>query len=248
MRESKVNAFKQIYEMGRDLLIVWLEGKKREKKEHIDLRKFYDSVPGDVYSKASKSWFLPRRWWHRRKNNMILSYMPDEGPAVLDAGFGSGTMIEGLQERKKQVYGLDIGEDFVRFVHRRHGGGVRIVRSDIKRMPFRDGFFDYIVCSEVLEHVPDPAETIKEMYRVLRLGGVVLITTPNLSRRWILIEAVWTHIRREIIETEHVAFTRRRLRYYLLMSGFKILNDRIFMFGCLNFITAKKETPTPNAV
>ena len=106
-------------------------------------------------------------------------------------------------------------------------------------MPLREGVFDCLVCSDVLEHVPDPAKSINEMYIVLRSGGVTLITTPNISLRWSLIEAVWTHIRCEIIEIGHVAFTRRRLRYYLMLSGFSVIEDRVFMFGCLNFITAK---------
>ena len=239
---SKVNTLRQIFEMGRDLLIVWLEGKKREVKERVDLGKFYDSVPGDVYFKASKSWFLPRRWWHSRKNKTILDAVPPESIEVLDAGFGSGTLFEGMHKQGKHVYGVDIGEDFLRFAHTEYGGSVGIIRSDVGKMPFRDSVFDCITCSEVLEHVPDPAEAIEEMGRILRTGGTALITTPHISLRWSLIEAVWTHVRREIIEIAHVAFTRRRLRYYLLLSGFRVVEDRVFLFGCLTFVAAKKIT------
>lgn len=238
---SKVNVLKQIYEMGRSLFIVWLENNKRDVKEKpLDPRKFYDSVQSDVYKKASESWFLPRRVWHKRKNRKILDAVPFEVFNALDAGFGSGILFEELQRRARQVYGIDIGEGFVRFAHNQFKGGVKIIRSAVEKMPFRDGIFDCIVCSEVLEHAFHPAEAIKEMYRVVKSDGIVVITTPNVSLRWSLIEAVWTHIRREIIEIDHTAFTSQRLRNHLLLSGFKVVKNHVFMLGCLNFIVAKK--------
>lgn len=243
---SKINVFRQIFEMGRDLLIVWLEGKKREVRTPEHLGKFYDSVPGDVYSKASESWFLPRRWWHKRKNETIIQELPVESDRVLDAGFGSGTLFDSLHEKGKQIYGLDIGNDFVRFAHEKFGNSVSLLRSDVGYIPFRDDAMDCVICSEVLEHVQEPANVIKEFYRVLRSSGTVLITTPNISLRWALTEAVWTRVRREIIETEHVAFTRRRLRYYLLKSGFRVVEDRVFMGGNLNFVAANKITGEKN--
>ena len=244
---SKVNVFRQIFEMGRDLLIVWLEGKKREIRTPEHLGKFYDSVPGDVYSKASESWFLPRRWWHKRKNDKILQEIPIESDLVLDAGFGSGILFNSLIEKGKQICGLDIGNDFVRFAHDNFGQRVSLLCSDVGHIPFRDDVVDCVICSEVLEHVQEPAEVISELYRTLRPSGTVLITTPNISLRWAITEAVWTRVRREIIETEHVAFTRRRLRYYLLTSGFRVVEDRVFMGGNLNFVAAKKITENKRA-
>jgi len=243
---SKVNVFRQIFEMGRDLLIVWLEGNKRDVRTPEHLGKFYDSVPGDVYSKASESWFLPRRWWHKRKNETIIQELPVESDRVLDAGFGSGTLFDSLLEKGKQIYGLDIGNDFVRFAHNKFGNNVSLLHSDVGNIPFRDDAMDCVICSEVLEHVQEPADVIKEFYRVLRPSGIVLITTPNISLRWALTEAVWTRVRREIIKTKHVAFTRRRLRYYLLKSGFRVVEDRVFMGGNLNFVAAKKITEEKN--
>lgn len=240
MEGSKVNVFKQTYEMGRDLLIVWLEGLKREASTQENLGAFYDSVPGDVCTKASKTWFLPRRWWHERKNDTLLEAIPPESESVFDVGFGSGTLFEGLADREIQKYGLDLGRDFIKHVHSEHGDNVTILQSDALHIPLRDNVMASVVCSEVLEHVPDPSKAIEEMYRILKPQGTLLVTTPNISLRWTLIEAIWTRIRTDIIETEHVAFTRRRLKFYLVRSGFTIHEDKVFMFGCLNFVEAKK--------
>ncbi|MBI5502665.1 MAG: methyltransferase domain-containing protein [Deltaproteobacteria bacterium] len=50
--------------------------------------------------------------------------------------------------------------------------------SDILRLPVEDGSFDVVLCTEVLEHVPDPEGAVRELARVLRHGGTLLLTAP----------------------------------------------------------------------
>jgi ubiquinone/menaquinone biosynthesis C-methylase UbiE len=78
------------------------------------------------------------------------------------AGFGSGTIFDSLLEKGKQIYGLDIGNDFVRFAHDKFRNSVSLIRSDVGNIPFRDDAMDCVICSEVLEHVQEPANVIKE--------------------------------------------------------------------------------------
>lgn len=54
------------------------------------------------------------------------------------------------------------------------------VVADAANMPFQDSVFDYVICSEVLEHVPDPRRVLAEIHRVLRPGGKLLATVPFL--------------------------------------------------------------------
>lgn len=55
----------------------------------------------------------------------------------------------------------------------------RAVRGDVFRLPFVDGAFDAVVFAEVLEHLEQPADALRELYRVLEPGGQLSITTPN---------------------------------------------------------------------
>ena len=56
------------------------------------------------------------------------------------------------------------------------------VRVDATWIPVQDGCFDAVICSELLEHVPDPLAVLREVYRVLRAGGTLLVCVPFLYR------------------------------------------------------------------
>jgi len=231
---SKVNTTKQIYVMGKDLFTLWLETKKR-KYGTSNLKRFYDSLNGDVYEKASKSPFLPRRWWHQHKNKEIVKYI--EGKDILDAGCGSGAILEFLGHKK--VTGVDIGRGFIQFCSLKYPHA-KFYEANLEKLPFEDNSFDTVICSEVIEHLEHPEKAIREFRRVLRSNGELILTTPNFSFRWALIEAVWTRIRREVLEINHKAFTKRQLRRLLSKIDFHIQNNHVFMLGCLLFVKAKK--------
>jgi ubiquinone/menaquinone biosynthesis C-methylase UbiE len=234
---SKVNCFKQIYTMGKDLLRVWLEA-HRQDVETRNVKEFYDAIHGDVYEKASYSWFLPRRFWHGHKNNEVVKRV--EGTDILEVGCGSGTIVKQLLAKGKHVTGIDIGKQFVNFCHAKYDNAY-FCETDAHYLPFADRSFDTIVCSEVIEHVDNPEKALHEFNRVLRPQGRLVLTTPNICFRWALIEAVWTRIRRNMLETRHKCFTRKRLRLLLDRQGFNILHNDVFMLGCLHLVEAQKK-------
>ncbi len=235
---SKVNSLRQIYAMGRDLLTVWLGTKKKE-VETNNLKDFYDSIEGDAYEKASKSWFLPRRFWHVHKNKEVVERV--EGEYILDVGCGSGTIVKRLLKKGKKTIGIDIGKKFVDFCKSKYKSAV-FCEADAQFLPFSNKCFDTIVCSEVIEHLENPEKALKEFNRVLRPRGKLILTTPNISFLWAFVEAIWTRIRRKMLETRHKSFTRRRLRFLLDRSGFNILHNDLFMLRCLLVVTARKES------
>ena len=60
-----------------------------------------------------------------------------------------------------------------------HNGNRNVLMGDALKLPFRDGCFDKVICSEVLEHVDDPHQGIEEMVRILRPGGLLAVTVPT---------------------------------------------------------------------
>jgi len=245
---SKVIISRQVFEMGADLLSIWMESKKRGGMIHtaLELRKFYDSIPGDTYFKAERSLFLPRRLWHRHKNKRVVDAVRNHSgrvKTVLDAGCGSGVLVEKLAKLGCQTCGIDIGGQFVRWCQAR-APKVRSIRpvycrADIRATPFKGSAFDAVVCSEVIEHLKREAErTLDQFHSLLKPGGLLVITTPNRGKLWSLIEALWTNIRRRELEANHSTFTQEELTYLLEEHNFKVLTCRPFLFNCLLFALA----------
>ena len=100
-----------------------------------------------------------------------------EGKKILDAGCGTGWFSKAAVERKAIVTSMDLGENLLAQVAMKCNSQ-RVVGS-ILEMPFADNTFDIVISSEVIEHTPVPFDGVREMYRVLKPGGILILTTPN---------------------------------------------------------------------
>ena len=118
-----------------------------------------------------------------------------EGSSVLDMGCGEGRHTIGLFiEKQINAFGFDLSLDDLNIARSRlddfstqsSSNSVCVFGvSDINNMPFKDGSYDSVICSEVLEHVPAPEESIKELIRVLKPGGVLALSVPRFLPEWI---------------------------------------------------------------
>lgn len=99
------------------------------------------------------------------------------GKTLLDAGCGTGWFSKAAADRGALVTSMDLGENLLNEVAKKCE--TSRVAGSILEMPFEAEVFDYIVCSEVIEHVPDPIQAIRELYRVLKPNGTLILTTPN---------------------------------------------------------------------
>lgn len=109
-----------------------------------------------------------------RRLALIRRYVPLEGERILDIGCGVGAYVRKLGELSDRVYGIDIDPARVR---QGEGGGLAAGASE--QLPFATGAFDAVILNEVIEHVRDDAETLREACRVVRPGGHVVIFAPN---------------------------------------------------------------------
>jgi len=94
---------------------------------------------------------------------------------VLDIGATNATLHRELLQdcRGCQVFGLDVRFPAAAFP--------LFILADAQSLPFRDEVFDTIIAGELIEHLPVPRQFLSESYRVLRSGGRLLITTPNMK-------------------------------------------------------------------
>ena len=119
----------------------------------------------------------------RRLETLAGAFLPDDiivGKTVLDVGSGLGFFSERLVERGAIVTACDLGPTLVERTRAR--AGCRAVMADALRLEetFGRNQFDVVISSECIEHTPDPAQAIRQMMAVLRPGGYLSLSTPNL--------------------------------------------------------------------
>jgi 2-polyprenyl-3-methyl-5-hydroxy-6-metoxy-1,4-benzoquinol methylase len=134
---------------------------------------------------------------------------------LLEIGAGSGGFVQVALRRGWSVDATEISSSGLQQLA---ATGARVFAGDLQEAHYPDAAFDLVVSLEVLEHLPAPAAHMGEIARVLRPGGLLLLTTPNfngLSRR--LLGLRW-----RVIDPEHLGyFTPRTLTRALRSAGLR---------------------------
>lgn len=146
-----------------------------EKKiDQFDHKRYYSELYSEKkYSKELEGLDYPLRL--RRFQNLLYLIKLKKNSRLLDIGAGKGELLELAIKKGVTAYGIDVSEPRINDCIKRC---LNVKQGDAYNIPFPDKYFDYVVISEVLEHLESPSKAISEIYRVLNVGGVVAITVP----------------------------------------------------------------------
>jgi ubiquinone/menaquinone biosynthesis C-methylase UbiE len=119
--------------------------------------------------------------WFQAQLKIVLE-MLDPGPGlILDIGCAAGAEFQPLQARGFEIVGIDYSPEMLRLARQRLGPSNRVplCRADAEQLPFPNASFDHVVCLGVFEYLNTYDLCLDEIYRVLRPGGVVIISLPT---------------------------------------------------------------------
>lgn len=103
-----------------------------------------------------------------------------KGERLLDVGCGNGLYLDFAKTKGAEVYGNDVDEYQLSRIIKRHGRE-KIRIGELKGNSWDNDFFDYVTLWHQFEHDFDPSATIKEIHRILKPGGQVIIDVPNID-------------------------------------------------------------------
>lgn len=185
----------------------------------------------------------------RRARRVIEQLELKKGDKILDLGCGNGYFSYLLSKLpiRLNITGIDNHvnaiEDAKMFVGERNA---KFIIGNAERLPFAKNSFDKIVMSEIIEHVRDDVKVLKEASRVLKPGGILLLTTPNKSYpflwdpiNWFLEHFLNSHIKSGFfagIWNEHLRMYKPgEIKDKLGKSGFRVDSVELLTLWCLPF-------------
>lgn len=138
----------------------------------------YEKISADHVAHMTKTGenpFMVEAFWSASEEQtraLLLPYLKKD-TKILDVGVGMGRLLEKFPEHRR--YGMDISTSYLPIAKQK---GIDVCFSKIEDMPYRDGVFDIVVCTDVLEHVLDLKLALDQIYRVLKPGGVFIMRVP----------------------------------------------------------------------
>jgi ubiquinone/menaquinone biosynthesis C-methylase UbiE len=117
---------------------------------------------------------------------LILDLLkPRQGEIILDAGCGTGVFTLDILSLGSKVIGLDLSLPMLIQADKKlKGYPFQMVLADMLNLPFRKDSFDKVVSVTALEFIEDAKGTVKELFRVTRRGGCVVVATLNSLSPW----------------------------------------------------------------
>lgn len=134
-------------------------------------RKYYDTF-SSIYERDRHRGY--HRWLDTRSTALVAPWA--EGGRVLEVGCGTGLILREVEPIAREAIGLDLSRGMLEASRDR---GLRVVEASATEIPFSRDSFDLVYSFKVLAHVPDLAKAVREMVRVTKPGGRLVLEFYN---------------------------------------------------------------------
>lgn len=184
----------------------------------MKIKDFYEEFHRDEIMNTTEQFMQQERC------DCLRSLLKDVNGNVLIIGCGSRDEMS-ILNKKREGIGVDISEIAIKKSRKKYPGFKYCV-SDATKLPLRENSFGCVVCSEVIEHINDDEKLLSEVRRILKNGGIFIITTPN----WISWYGLFRRMAEKILSKPFTSgnqpidnwTTSHILMKKLMMHGFNI--------------------------
>jgi len=172
----------------------------------------------DYDDRAFNSIIPLQRYWQRKRYEIVMN-MNKGNERCVDLGCGSSKIIQHLPHS----VGLDLDMKKLRFIQKNNR---LLVKGDIGKLPLTNGSFSSIICSQIIEHVPKENFKIRELHRILKKDGTLILGTPDYSTFWWnFFEWFYIKLLPNAYGEGHIAhYDRMEMRKMLEENGFKVVD------------------------
>ncbi len=165
-------------------------------------------------------------WWYKTRrgivHDLINKFVKNKPISILDVGCGPGALMTELKQYG-QVEGVDFSPDAVSFCKSRGIESVQVAPAE--SLPFPSENFDLVLALDVLEHLKDDDKAMKEIYRVLKPNGQIIIFVPAFNFLWSITDVLSQHYRRyrlknlvQLVEGNNFVIKKRSYFNFFLFS------------------------------
>ena len=207
----------------------------------------YDKIPGNADDEAYNSDIPVQKFWQRNRIKWITekarTIEGKENKTGADLGCGSGVITRYLSAHFKEFIGLDISGNAIDYCNKKKGSNDSYIKSNLESIPLDNESIDLVICSEVIEHIEKYDTMLLEIRRILKKGGVLILTTPNYSSTWPLVEFFWDVLGRgRNYREQHVSkMSVKKLKKLMEDNNFKITEIKtLFLFSPLVCILSER--------
>jgi ubiquinone/menaquinone biosynthesis C-methylase UbiE len=158
----------------------------------------------------------------------INAYHRSKIDAILDIGTAEGLMLSRIKKEFPQTecIGIEYSRELIDY---NRDNNIKIIQGDAQNLSFNDSSFNIVIATAIIEHLPEPAQMLSEAYRVLKPGGILILTTPSP-----FFDKIAEYFNGG--EANHIEkFGLRRLKKDFQKTGFCILSAERFMMSPIGF-------------
>lgn len=190
----------------------------------------WSKVPTNYYQNGVKNNFF-QRLWHTHKINLakkIISRIKFK--YCLDVGCASGFMVSEIAKSYPALYfGVDVYDKAIAAA-KIHYPNINFKVASAQKLPFKDNSFNLILFYETIEHVENPMDCLKEIKRVLKKDGSLILTMDSGSLLFRIVWFIWENTKGKVWQNAHLhPFTHQELEELIKKADFKI-KQKIFSF------------------